>query len=147
MTRRYSTGFTLIEVLLSLALLAGIIGIGTPVYQNIQNRNALALASVVTAETARRAQVLAQGSVGDQSWGVHLTSGVITLFQGAGYATRDTSFDEVFEIAPSITISGAQEYLFLKSTGRVQTVGTTTLTSVEGVSKDIAINELGTITY
>ena len=142
-----SGGFTLIEMLLSVAALAIIAGIGVPVYQSLQVRNDLDIAATTLAQGYRRAQVLSQASDGDTTWGIYVQSGSITLYKGASYAARDSSLDETFDLPGSITPSGVAEVVFTKFTGLPQTSGTTTLTSNINETRNINVNAKGTITY
>ena len=68
--KQNNAGFTLLEVLLSVAIIALIAGIGTPVYQSFQTRNDLDVVTNTVAQSLRRAQVLARASDGDTTWGV-----------------------------------------------------------------------------
>jgi type II secretory pathway pseudopilin PulG len=140
-------GFTLLEVLLSVALITLITGSSVAVYQSFQVRNDLDIAATTMAQTERRAQVLAESSAGDTSWGVNVQSGTITLFKGASYATRDASFDELSAVPTSITPSGFLEVVFAKFTGLPTTTGTTTLTSSINETRAIAINAKGMVSY
>lgn len=146
-SRQTRPGLTLIEVLLSLAVIAIIAGIGIPVYQSVQVRNDLDIALVTMAQTLRRAQVLSQGMDGDTHWGVKIETGSITLFRGVSYEARETSFDEVFSMPESITPSGLSEVVLEKLTGFPQSTGTLTLTSSLQESKTLTLNEKGTISY
>ncbi|MCA9364015.1 prepilin-type N-terminal cleavage/methylation domain-containing protein [Candidatus Kaiserbacteria bacterium] len=140
-------GFTLIELLLSVALIAAIGGIGAPVYQSFQVRNDLDVAAVTLAQTLRRAQLLSQAVDGSSTWGVSVTSGSITLFRGADYASRDVGYDEVSGVPLTITPSGVSEIVYTTITGEPQTTGTITLTASIGEMRTITLNEKGTITY
>lgn len=142
-----SRGFTLLEVLLSLATIAGIAGISMPIYQSFQVRNDLDIAATTMAQSFRRAQVLAKASDGDASWGVHIQSGSITLFKGTSFAARDTTLDEIFVVPTSITPSGVSEIVFAKFTGLPTATGTTTLTSSINETRTITINGKGMVSY
>ncbi len=142
-----SKGFTLIEMLLSIAALSIIAGIGVPVYQSLQVQSDLDIAATTLAQNYRRAQTLAQASDGDTMWGINVGSGYVTLFKGASYASRDSSYDENSDLPASVTPSGVSEVVFTKFSGFPQTTGTTTLTSVGGGVRDIHINAKGTVTY
>lgn len=145
--KQNNTGFTLLEVLLSVAIIALIAGLSIPVYQTLQLRNELDIAAVTAAQTLRRAQVLSQAVEGDANWGVYAQSGSITLFQGASYAGRDSGFDEVFNVPTTITPSGTQEFVYSKFSGLPQSTGALTFTSDNDETRNITINEKGTITY
>ena len=147
MSTRAASGFTLIEMLLSIAALAIIAGIGVPVYQSLQVRNNLDIAATTLAQDYRRAQTLAQASDGDTSWGVSVGSTTITVFKGLSYATRDASYDELSDLSGSITPTGVLSVVFAKFTGLPQTTGTTTLTSNTNEVRTVYLNAKGTITY
>lgn len=142
-----SSGFTLIEIMLSLALLGIIGGVSAPLYQSFQNRNQLSVATNMAAQTMRRAQVMARATVSDTQWGVYIESGSITLFQGDDFTNRDTAFDERMDISPSISISGQQEYVFEKLTGQPAQIGSVTFSGPTNEEKEVRINNEGMINY
>ncbi len=99
---RYKQGFTLIEMLLSVATIGILASMSMPVYQSFQNRNDLDIAATSIAESLRRGEVLAQAVDGDSEWGVRVLSGSVVLFKGTSYSLRDTAYDEIFEVPTSI---------------------------------------------
>ncbi|KRT67513.1 MAG: hypothetical protein XU08_C0002G0058 [candidate division WWE3 bacterium CSP1-7] len=140
-------GFSLLEVLLSVTLIGVIGAFGAPLYLRLQVKNDLDLAAVSVAQSWRRAQVLTQVVEGDSVWGVRVQSGGITLFKGASYAARDSSYDEVFAMPTAISPSGLLETTFSKVFGRAQTTGTMTLTSLNGEAHALTINAYGMVQY
>jgi len=138
-------GFTLIEIMLVVALIVAIGGISAPVYQIFQNKNNLSGASDIISQTLKRAQLLSQAVDGDSSWGVYIGSGSVVLFKGLSYASRDSSFDEIFEISSNIIPSGLQEIHFSKLYGYPQTTGSITLTSSDNETIFLTINSSGMI--
>ncbi len=140
-------GFTILEVLLSIATITIIAGIIIPVYESFQVRNDLDIAAVEIAQSLRRSQALSQAVDGDISWGIKIQSGSIVVFKGASYATRDATFDELFDMPTSITPSGVSEVVFAKFTGLPQTTGTITLTSNANETRNIIINAKGMVSY
>lgn len=139
-------GFTLIEALLSVALIALLVGMSLPLYRAFQTRNDLDIAADTLASSLRRAQTYARGVKSDGQWGVAVQTGSITVFKGASYAARDTSFDETSTINTTITVSGMTEVVFSKLSAVPATTGSTTLTS--GVdTKAIGINAKGVVAY
>lgn len=140
-------GFTLLEMLLTIAALGIIAGIGAPVYQGMQVRNDLDIAATTIVETARRAQTLATASEGDATWGVYVVSEQIVLFRGTSYVARDTSYDEVTVLPLSIVPTGISELVFSKFTGVPQSTGTIVLTSSTNETRTITINTRGMLAY
>jgi prepilin-type N-terminal cleavage/methylation domain-containing protein len=140
-------GFTLLEVVLSVAALAAIAGVGIPVYQSFQVRNDLDVAVAEIVQSAHRAQTLAQASDRDTSWGVRVQVGSIVVFSGTSYAARTAAYDEVFDLPASMTPSGLSEVVFTKFTGLPQQTGTITLTANANEVRTISINTKGVVSY
>jgi len=145
--RRSAGGFTLIEMLMSVALIGLIALILMPVYQSLQVRNDADLIAQTIANNFRRAELLSSGGVGDSSWGVYFTSSTITLFQGATYAGRNTEYDELTSVPGSLTLSGLSSVIFEKYSGNAQSVGAIVVSSTIGDSKTININSKGMVQY
>ena len=145
---RRQEGFTLIEMILVVAIIALLAGFGVPIYYSFLAKNDLEVAAGTTTQLLRRAQLNSQAMVGDSSWGVKVQNSGATLFKGTSYsAVRDTSGDEVFSFANNLIVSDLTEILFTKFTGVVSTVGTTTLTLPSGELKNITINSQGVVNY
>lgn len=140
-------GFTIIEMLLSVAAIGVIAGISIPIYQSFQTRNDLDVAVTEIAQSLRRAQVLSQAVDGDIGWGVSVQSGIVTIFKGTSYAMRDANLDEIFEMPTNIILSGMSEVAFAKFTGLPTSVGTIALTSNTNEARNITINEKGMVSY
>ncbi|MFA6429177.1 MAG: type II secretion system protein [Patescibacteria group bacterium] len=141
-------GFTLLELMLTVALIAILALFSLPVLQSFQLRNDLDLALPTVTQLIHRAQTLARANDGDQPWGIKIQPGGITLFQGASYATRQTAFDEVTELSPLIDASGVNELVFAKLTGDT-TVSTTIslIATSTNEGRTFTINTKGMIDY
>ena len=139
-------GFTLLELLLCVAIISGLAGLSLPVYRTLIKKNDLDIAVNTAVSSLRRAQVLSQAVDGDTTWGLKMQNGSIVIFKGSSFATRDTNFDETFEVPTTISVSGTTEVVFTKFIGFPQTTGTINL-ATESDAKSITINEKGTITY
>lgn len=127
--------------------LAGIfVGAAFPLGQSYLRRGELDAAARSFASTARYAQTRAQAGENDAAWGVNVTTGSITLFQGATYATRDSTYDQAVSIPSSLVVSGTSEFDFAEETGRT-TSGTLILTDSGGTSKSITVNGFGTVDF
>ena len=140
-------GFTLPEMLLSVALLTIIGGMIIPSYHTFLVRNDLDIAAITLAHNLRQAQSLSQSADGDMTWGVHVGVGSILVYKGVSYISRDTSFDENTQIPKSIVPTGINEINFSKVTGLPNATGTFTLTSQVNEERTITINEKGMVDY
>lgn len=140
-------GFTMIEVLLSLSILAMMFVMTVPYYHTFKVRNDLDIAVATVVQDLRRAQILSQITDGDSSWGVHVQVGSILVYKGPSYILRNESFDENTEIPSSITVSGINNINFEKQTGMPQTIGTITFTSNSNETRNVTINQKGTVDY
>lgn len=140
------SGFTLLELLLSVAIISLLAGFSLPVYRTLIKKNDLDIAINSITASLRRAQILSQAVDGDTTWAVNVQSGSIVMFKGVSFAARDTNFDETFDVPNTIGMSGVTEIVFAKFTGFPQTTGTINL-STESDTRSVSINEKGTITY
>lgn len=135
------------EVLLSISVVVILAGISAPVYQNLQVKNETDIAVSTIAQSLRRAQILSQAVDGDSTWGVKTQSESIVLFKGATYVTRDSTYDEIFVLSPTVIPTGLTEVVFSKLTGYPQQTGTTTLTNTANETKTVSINSKGTVDF
>lgn len=142
-----SSAFTLMEVMLSVAMITLITGLSLAVFYGFQSRNDLEVAANTFAQSYHRAQTLSQSVEDDSSWGIKVQSGSIVIFKGASYIGRDDDYDEIFEMPSTITTSGVQEIVFAKLTGAPDTSGLTTLTSINNESKNITTNSKGMVSF
>jgi prepilin-type N-terminal cleavage/methylation domain-containing protein len=139
-------GFSLIEVLLSVALITVIMGFALPVHQTFQSRIDRNVAANVAAQSMRQAQALSRGMTEDDTWGVALTGGNVVVFKGSSFATRDAAFDEEYTMPATVSASGTTEYVFEKVDGRPQSAGSTTFSGNAG-AVTVTVNDLGMIEY
>lgn len=144
--RNIKRGFTLVELLLSIATIGILSAIVAPVLVGTQTKNDLDMAVSAWVSSLRRAAILSRGVDGDTSWGVKAQSGSIVLFRGVSYAARDNSFDEVFSEPATITVSGVNEVVMTKFTGYPETTGTTTFSNFSD-SATLTINSRGMVDY
>ena len=140
-------GFTLIEVLLSVAILTLLTGLSLPVYETFMRRNDLDLTTQQVAAALRRAQTYARSVNRDSVWGVEVQTGTVTLFQGTNFATRNQNYDETFSIPSTVTASGLSGVQFAKLNETPNTTGTITLTSNANASRTITVNAKGMVEY
>jgi len=140
-------GFTLIEILLSVAIITLLVGLSLPVYESFVRRNDLDLTTQNIVSTLRRAQVYARSGDQDSDWGVRVDPSSLTLFKGATYSTRNTAFDEVVPIPASMSASGITDMVFAELSGAPSTTGSYTLTSTTNDVRTVTVNAKGMVNY
>jgi prepilin-type N-terminal cleavage/methylation domain-containing protein len=140
-------GFTLIEMLLSVAIIAMLAGVSGPVYNSFVTRNDLDITGQQIVQSLRRAQTYARSMSDDSAWSVEIETSAATLFKGTNFGGRDATLDEAVTIPASITRSGLTEVQFAKFTGLPNTTGTITLTSNTNETRTITINAKGMVNY
>lgn len=139
-------GFSLVEMLLSIAIMAIIAALSAPVFFSFQSGNEFGLAADTSVRTLRRAQFLAQNMDQDSNWGVNFATSSITLYSGANYAGRDTDFDERYDLASNVTSTPA-DINFTKFSGLPVAPVDIILRSNSGDIKTISVNAVGAVDF
>lgn len=143
----YKEGLTLLELLVSLAIIVIIIGASVPVYHRFYIKNELDDTVNNTIQKIRRAQSLAWAAERDDHWGVAIKEGKIILFKGDNYENHDTELSEVFSFSEKIISSGLEEIVFEKLSGTPMTTGVIEFYLKGRNSRIITINEMGVLSY
>jgi hypothetical protein len=134
-------------VVLTIAVFSLLVTLSYPVYRNFQVRNDTEIAVNIIVQTIRRAQRQAFASQDESDWGILVGNSAITLFQGSSFATRNSSFDEVFTFSTELTLSGMQEVVFQRLSGIPNINGTLTIRNAINEPRSIIINEKGVVEY
>lgn len=158
MTRK---GFTLVELLLTTAILAIVFALGTGVFSLVQQTAAAASGTVAIEQILGSAARRARSGENGTAWGVYLPydettrhTNTITVFSGASYATRTVSRDVSYRFNQGVgftvvDLSGAgssagndHEVVFAALSGITTQYGSITL-DVYGQTFTITITESG----
>lgn len=135
-------GISLIETMLSFAILAVVIGMGWFLsVPSLQRQQVRAAADVVVTEL-RQAQMDSFAQTENASHGIAIFSDRVVRFQGASYAARDATKDQIFAFPTPITVSSA-EVVFLPGTLRPTTATVITLEHGQ-TAVDIFVSSYGT---
>jgi len=145
-TFKDSAGFSLIELIMVIGVLGFLMVVSVPLGVNFYRTRQLDVYEGSMVQALRRAQLKSMSVENDSSFGVYVKPGQYTLFKGTSYITRDTVYDEVFDLPASLQVSGLSEIVFDKLNGTSVNTGTITLT-VDSKTEDISINEMGRINY
>lgn len=140
-------GFTLVELLLSVAIITTLTGLSLPVLESFVRRNDLDLTAQSFVSGIRRASMYARGSQGDSTWGVKFASTGMTIFRGTSYATRSTTYDETIPLPGSVSTSSTSEIVFSKLTATPSAGATILLTGTTNDTRTITVNAEGMVDY
>lgn len=140
-------GFTLIEVLLSVAIISILVGIAMPVYSGFAQRNELDTTTQTLGQALRRAETYARSGKSDGPWGVAVSTSTFTVFQGATYASRNTALDEAVTVPGSITLAGTSEIIFARLSGIPASTASITLNSNTNTTRGVSVNAKGMVSY
>lgn len=144
---RAQAGFTLIEMLVVIAVVSVIAFISVGVAGLSFNKSQTSIEAERLASTIRLAQTRSISGFQDAVWGVHIESDRYVLFRGDDYATRDSSYDEPHTFPEAVIASGLTDIVFQIRTGETDGVGTVTLShDATGDTRAISISSLGRIT-
>lgn len=139
------SGFTLIEMMLVVALLAGLTVFSTPFYLSFMRRNDLSNAARAVTLAVQNAEVHSQGILLDQAWSVRVEDGSVTMFLGADFATRNQDWDITTNFNENIIVSGDTDILFARGTGLPASPKSITLTNLNKETRTITINAKGLV--
>lgn len=140
-------GFTFVEIILVVALLAVSSGMVAPIYFSAKNKDDLSNSVHIVVSSLRRAQLFSMAVKEDSSWGVKMVDNDIVIFKGDNYLSREVEWDESFSINKNISQSGIDEIFFSKLNGRPNVNGDIVLGNNSGNSLIININSLGVVNY
>jgi prepilin-type N-terminal cleavage/methylation domain-containing protein len=123
-------GFSAIELVLVIALIAVVAGVSVPMYRRYQTRSDLQLATEQVVQGINRARLLSQAGQGDSAWGFAVGSGV--LFKGSMWAVRDPAYDELYPMPNGVVTAGIPQVSFSKIEGRPSATGMIIMTALTG---------------
>lgn len=133
-----SHGFTLAELLITIAIAAIVGALVATSYRSYQIRSNLDVAATQTTQALQRTQLRAQSGEEVAAWGYDVESG--TIFLGTDYATRDAAFDETVPLPSGITVSGITEVYYTPLYGVPSIAGDIILTTSNGDERRITIS-------
>lgn len=138
-------GFTLLEILLTVALLAVVAGISLPVsfswVASLDQRQAVRTL-VASLEEARTYALTGKGGTG---WGVQVEGGTVIVFAGGSYAARVVAEDRSWSLPDGVEVTGASGVVFAEETADPSSYPVFTVRKGAS-SSQVTVGNLGTIT-
>ena len=144
MNAPHSRGFTLIEIVLVIALVSILAGLGLRLPYLLISQAPLGLAADVTLSAIHRAQALAATQSRDSGWGVRIASASATIFRGDAFSSRDEADDDILPFDTTVTVSGSDTLLFAPGTGMPAGPYLVSIGLGGIATADITINSYGT---
>lgn len=141
-----SRGFTLVEILLVLAIITLVAGSGFFVLSNLVATDVRDATAELIIQGMRRAQFSAAHMRNDDAWGVFVASTSATVFRGNDAGARDIAYDESFVFPDTVTVGGISHVVFGKGTGVPVATATISIT-FRDESRFVVVNEAGAISY
>ena len=135
-------GFTLIELIVSIAVISLLAGLSMPIYQSFQTVNEIDVLSRTATNYLNQAQLFSQIQKDSSSWGVSLADNHLVLFSKNNEDEIETR--KSYLISPGINVSGLTEIVFDRISGLPNNYGLIEFTAGSH-SKNIYINEKGFI--
>ncbi len=122
------TGFTLLELIIVLALLGLFLTLTIPFGIDFYRENVLQEQTSRLANNLKLAQSHAQSQKDNSSWGIRFEptdqgcTNCYVMFQGNSYSERNSAYDKVFNVTSGVTMEGVVEIVFEKGTGDPQII-------------------------
>ena len=133
-------GYTLVELLLTVALISILAGISTAFYARFINQNGQANTIDRFVGGLRKAKTYAMSGKANSNWGAAYSAGKIYVYRGNSFGTA--TFMENLDVPGNITLSGLSDVNFTRITGATTNTGTISITG-NNTTKTITINSLG----
>ena len=139
-------GFTLIEIMVAIAILVLIFGLGGNMGLNFYRQYLREQSKSDLTTILKKARSRAMADINQSNHGVYVGENQNILFQGNSYSSRATEYDQAFDKASGISISGLGEIVFERFRGSASASSTIILTDVfTNKTKTIEINYEGRI--
>ena len=141
-------GFTIVELLIVIAITIIVAVVTIPVYGNLQASSQLNETSSQLIQIIRMAQLRSMSRLNNNRHGVKIEPDSFVIYQGDSYATRNIAYDLVTNLDDILSLSSnltGDEINFSLGLGKPNSFGTITLTHGLKNTKQIVINSLGLV--
>lgn len=146
-------GFSLLELLIVIAILALILATVLPSFTNFRRSSLLNTETMNIVTLVNRARLLSVSAKNDTHYGIHFEAGKVVLFDAAAAYSSTDPTNEVYNAPSGITISsivvngGGSDVLFDKITGETSNNATTTILVVgTTASSTLIVRPTGVVT-
>lgn len=139
-------GFTLVEVIVVVAIILIITTLTLPSYGKFINMNSIDTQVTEIRKSMRLAQEESEAGKYDSNHGIHFTTTSYTHYVGKDFNSRDQSKDDEYDLHNTLEFKQRFEINFTKGTGLPSATGTIIIENTSnGKQEEISINEEGLI--
>lgn len=110
-------GFTLIEVLIVIAILGGLAGLGLFVSIDFYKSYAFHSERNIVVSIIQKVRSQSLANINESKHGVYFGTNNYVIFQGENYASRNATYDEIIQANSLVSHSGLTEIVFDQLTG------------------------------
>lgn len=142
------SGFTLVELLVTIAIIVILSVAAMPIYTNLQVDSQLNESTSLIIQTLRTAKERSEARLNNDNHGVWFGLNSYNLYQGGSYSIRNIDYDRVQNVDNSVRILtdiANNEVNFSKGFGLPDSTGTITLVHDTGEARYIVISSNGRI--
>ncbi len=154
MNKKNIKGFSLIEIVIAMAIMVILISIAILIGRSFNNTENLENAGKIIEEKVKLAKARSLGALNDTNYGVHFENNRIIIFAGSAYADG-TPTNQVFNLPDNIDINavslagGGQDMVFGRLTGTTANYGSIgfRVTNDASKSRQMTVNEEGQVSF
>lgn len=141
-----TAGFTLLEILLSVAIITILAGFTIPIEYRVLTRYQLSEGAAKITSALHTAQLRAKAGERGTAWGVSLATETVTIYSGESFAARNTTVDEIVDLPAGVgmTSTMSTDIHFQKISGAPTHDATITIANDTG-TKTLYVNTQGGI--
>lgn len=122
--KRVSTGFTVVEMLASMAILGMLFALSLSAYASFNRREAVHASSTALAAALRDARARTLASVAGSQYGVKVDADRFTFFQGSTFSSTTASNNTFIYSSGVRASSSISTFIFERVTGNSSASGT-----------------------
>lgn len=137
--------FALIEILIVVVVLSLLLSLSVAVGLRFLKTAYIGSAVDEVNTILRKARDQSMSQDKDSAFGISFSSTQYILFKGNSFASRNPSFDEVYNLPPGVTASGLSEVVFAKLTGIPSPSSGNVILTSDSEIRTISINSIGRI--
>jgi prepilin-type N-terminal cleavage/methylation domain-containing protein len=150
--REISSGFTLIESLVVIALILVFAAASSPLYGNLYASSQLNEAALQIVQTLRTARERSVSGFGNAGHGVYFERNepgddAYVLYRGTSFAGRDPAFDVATTLDSPLSLSGTMDIHFTQGIGAPSVMGTITVTHTVFGQRVIRVGGFGLVEF